>query len=157
MSDCKWCKDEMCVNAASPLCADFCPVPKLEGFCLYEDRTPAIDWEQEYYNERDRFDRLSDFEVAEAEELAKLKANTQNVVITQFQKGGKKYLFSLPERSKIRKGQELVLTSNPIGYACRDSFFVGGDALDALVDVMGAKLPLAPVSAVVLRLTPDAR
>lgn len=148
MSNCKWCKDEMCVNAESPLCADYCPVPNLSGFCPYE---ATIDWEQEFYNERDRYDRL------EAEELAKLKANTQNVVITQFQKGGKKYLFSLPERSKVRKGQELVLTSDTIGYACRDSFRVGGDALDALVDVMGAKLPLAPVSAVVLRLTPDVR
>jgi hypothetical protein len=129
----------------------------LEEICLFEDRTPSIDWEQEFYNERDRYDRLVDFELAEAEELAKLKANTQNVVLVQYQKGGKKYLFSLPERSKVRKGQELVLTSDTIGYACRDSFFVGGDALDALVDVMGAKLPLAPVSAVVLRLTPDVR
>jgi hypothetical protein len=129
----------------------------LEEICLFEDRTPSIDWEQEFYNERDRYDRLVDFELAEAEELAKLKANTQNVVLVQYQKGGKKYLFSLPERSKVRKGQELVLTSDAHGFACRDSFRVGGDALEALAEVVGAKLPLAPVAGVVMRLTPDVR
>ena len=38
MADCKWCKDEICVNADCPMCTDYCPVPDTEGVCRFEDR-----------------------------------------------------------------------------------------------------------------------
>ena len=37
MAKCKWCVDEICVNADCPMCADYCPVPNDEGVCRYED------------------------------------------------------------------------------------------------------------------------
>lgn len=40
MAECKWCVDEICVNADCPMRADYCPVPKDEGVCRYEDRIP---------------------------------------------------------------------------------------------------------------------
>ena len=39
MTDCKWMKDEICVNADCPMRADYCPVPDTEGVCKFEDRT----------------------------------------------------------------------------------------------------------------------
>ena len=33
---CKYCKDEVCVNADCPLCADYCPVIDVPGVCKYE-------------------------------------------------------------------------------------------------------------------------
>ena len=111
--------------------------------------------QQELIDERHRYDRLVDFELAEAAELAKFKANTQNVVIVQFCEGSKKYLYALPKRSKVRKGMELTVNTGDICHACCDSFLVGGAALDALVELAGAKLPLTFVSGVVLKLTPD--
>lgn len=38
MAECKWCKDEFCVNADCPMVADYCPVPNNEGVCRYEER-----------------------------------------------------------------------------------------------------------------------
>ena len=35
---CKWERDEVCVNADCPLCADFCPVVNIQGVCRHEDR-----------------------------------------------------------------------------------------------------------------------
>lgn len=84
-----------------------------------------------------------------------IPTKTQNVVLVQFCKGSKKYLYALPERSKVREGMALVVKNGDIGRACCDSFFVGGAALDALVELTGAKLPLTFVSGVVLYLTPD--
>lgn len=110
---------------------------------------------QELIDERHRYDRLVDFELAEAAELAKLKRNTQNVVIITFPDCKKKYLYSLPERINLRKGRKVILPdTDDIGTVCRDSFRVGGDALDALVDIMGATLPLTPV--VGIRFSTDA-
>jgi hypothetical protein len=37
-SECKWMKDEICVNADCPMCADFCPVADNPGVCRYEER-----------------------------------------------------------------------------------------------------------------------
>ena len=37
MADCKWMKDEFCVNADCPMCADYCPVPDFPGVCQFED------------------------------------------------------------------------------------------------------------------------
>lgn len=36
--ECKYCKDEICVNADCPMCCDYCPVPDDPGVCRYEDR-----------------------------------------------------------------------------------------------------------------------
>ena len=38
MADCKWMQDEICVNAACPMRADYCPVAEIEGVCQFEDR-----------------------------------------------------------------------------------------------------------------------
>ena len=39
MTECNWCKDEICVNADCPICCDYCPVPDTEGVCKFEDRS----------------------------------------------------------------------------------------------------------------------
>lgn len=36
--DCKYCQDEICVNADCPMCADFCPVVDVPGVCRFEER-----------------------------------------------------------------------------------------------------------------------
>ena len=38
MPDCKYCQDEICVNADCPLCCDFCPVMHV----YKEDKKPSI-------------------------------------------------------------------------------------------------------------------
>ena len=38
MADCKWCQDEICVNADCPMCCDYCPVPDTDGVCRFEER-----------------------------------------------------------------------------------------------------------------------
>ena len=38
MVDCKWMQDEICVNDQCPMCADYCPVPDVEGVCRHEER-----------------------------------------------------------------------------------------------------------------------
>ena len=38
VTDCKYCRDEICVNDDCPMRADFCPVPDTEGVCRFEDR-----------------------------------------------------------------------------------------------------------------------
>ena len=38
MADCKYCQDEVCVNADCPMCADFCPVVDVPGVCRFEER-----------------------------------------------------------------------------------------------------------------------
>ena len=38
MPDCKYCLEEVCVNADCPMCADFCPVPDIIGVCRFEER-----------------------------------------------------------------------------------------------------------------------
>lgn len=38
MAECKYCVDEICVNADCPKCADYCPVPDDEEICRYEER-----------------------------------------------------------------------------------------------------------------------
>ena len=38
MNECKWTFNEICVNAACPMRADYCPVPDIEGVCKFEER-----------------------------------------------------------------------------------------------------------------------
>ena len=38
MGECKWNKDEICVNADCPMVADYCPVPNDPEVCRFEDR-----------------------------------------------------------------------------------------------------------------------
>ena len=38
MPECKWMKDEICVNADCPMRADYCPVANDPGVCRYEER-----------------------------------------------------------------------------------------------------------------------
>ena len=35
---CKYYCDEFCTNDQCPMCADYCPVPDMEGVCKYEER-----------------------------------------------------------------------------------------------------------------------
>ena len=46
MHDCKWMKDEICVNADCPMRADFCPVPDIPGVCRFEEREEAKNGKQ---------------------------------------------------------------------------------------------------------------
>lgn len=41
MPDCKYCQDEVCVNADCPMRADFCPVVDVPGVCRFEEREEA--------------------------------------------------------------------------------------------------------------------
>lgn len=36
--ECIYNKDEMCTNDQCPMCADYCPVPDIDGVCVYEER-----------------------------------------------------------------------------------------------------------------------
>ena len=36
--ECRYCKDEFCVNADCPMRADYCPVVDHPGVCRYEER-----------------------------------------------------------------------------------------------------------------------
>ena len=38
MPDCKYCQDEICVNADCPMCCYYCPVEDVPGVCRFEDR-----------------------------------------------------------------------------------------------------------------------
>lgn len=164
----------ICGNANAS--CDGCVARNHPDGCINAVKNAAADrikqLQQELIDERDRYDRLVSFELDEAELLRAAKGEdtvnvspvgcpssvptkTQNVVLVQFCKGGKKYLYALPKRSKIRKGMKLVVNAENIGYACCDNFLVGGAALDALVELAGAKLPLAFVSGVVLDLAAD--
>ena len=40
MPECKYCTDEICVNADCPMCTDFCPVSDVPDVCKWEDREP---------------------------------------------------------------------------------------------------------------------
>ena len=35
---CKYCQEEVCVNADCPMCADYCPVVDVPGVCRFEER-----------------------------------------------------------------------------------------------------------------------
>lgn len=35
--ECRWCKDEFCVNDKCPMCADYCPTVQYPGVCKYEE------------------------------------------------------------------------------------------------------------------------
>lgn len=39
--DCKYCQDEICVNADCPMCCEFCPVVDVPGVCRFEEREEA--------------------------------------------------------------------------------------------------------------------
>lgn len=34
---CKYNQDEFCTNDQCPMCADYCPVPDIDGVCKYEE------------------------------------------------------------------------------------------------------------------------
>lgn len=58
MVECKYCFDEICVNADSPMCADYCPVSDTPDVCKWEDRTPQKEGGQimnKYYKLSDGF------------------------------------------------------------------------------------------------------
>lgn len=42
MEKCDHCKDEICTNADSPICADYCPVADVPDVCKWEKRSGNI-------------------------------------------------------------------------------------------------------------------
>ena len=38
MPDCKYCQDEVCVNADCPMRADYCTAADVPGVCRFEER-----------------------------------------------------------------------------------------------------------------------
>lgn len=40
--ECKYEVDELCTNDQCPMCADYCPVPDVEGICRHEVREEAV-------------------------------------------------------------------------------------------------------------------
>lgn len=40
--ECKYNQDEFCTNDQCPMCADYCPVPDIEGVCKYEEREEEV-------------------------------------------------------------------------------------------------------------------
>ena len=40
--ECKFNHDEFCTNDQCPMCADYCPVPDVEGVCKYEERIEEV-------------------------------------------------------------------------------------------------------------------
>ena len=45
--DCKYCQDEICVNADCPMCAEYCPVVDVPGVCRFEERSADMEAEAE--------------------------------------------------------------------------------------------------------------
>lgn len=106
----------------------------------------ACDWHQAFLDERDRYDRLVSFELDEAAELAKFKADTHNVVIVYFPEMETLQLYSVPERINLRKGRKVILANtDDIGTVYHDSFHINSEALNALAELQNITLPLEPV------------
>lgn len=47
LSDCKYCLEEICVNADCPLCADFCPLTSIPDVCKWEKREAITNSKQD--------------------------------------------------------------------------------------------------------------
>lgn len=47
MEKCKYCVDEICVNADCPMVTDYCPVYDIPEVCCYEDRNSEVQKEAE--------------------------------------------------------------------------------------------------------------
>ena len=54
--DCKWYKDDFCVNADSPCIADYCPCTEYPGLCRYYKSTQSNLKQRQVPGQLDVFD-----------------------------------------------------------------------------------------------------
>ena len=76
MPDCKYCQDEICVNADCPMRADFCPVPDIPGVCRFEERAVTMDKIKNYLPDEEILAQLAE----EAAELSQAALKLRRVI-----------------------------------------------------------------------------
>ena len=76
MADCKYCQDEICVNADCPMRADFCPVPDIPGVCRFEEREVTMDKIKNYLPDEEILAQLAE----EAAELSQAALKLRRVI-----------------------------------------------------------------------------
>ena len=76
MTDCKYCQDEICVNADCPMRADFCPVPDIPGVCRFEEREVTMDKIKNYLPDEEILAQLAE----EAAELSQAALKLRRVI-----------------------------------------------------------------------------
>ena len=76
MADCKYCQDEICVNADCPMRADFCPVPNIPGVCRFEEREVTMAEIKNYLPDAEILAQLAE----EASELAQAALKLRRVI-----------------------------------------------------------------------------
>ena len=76
MTDCKYCQDEICVNADCPMRADFCPVPDIPGVCRFEEREITMDKIKNYLPDEEILAQLAE----EAAELSQAALKLRRVI-----------------------------------------------------------------------------
>ena len=76
MDDCKWMQDEICVNADCPMCADYCPVPDVDGVCRFEEREVTMDKIKNYLPDEEILAQLAE----EAAELSQAALKLRRVI-----------------------------------------------------------------------------
>ena len=76
MPDCKYCQDEICVNADCPMRADFCPVPNIPGVCRFEEREVTMDKIKNYLPDEEILAQLAE----EAAELSQAALKLRRVI-----------------------------------------------------------------------------
>ena len=76
MPDCKYCQDEVCVNADCPMRADFCPVPDIPGVCRFEEREVTMDKIKNYLPDEEILAQLAE----EAAELSQAALKLRRVI-----------------------------------------------------------------------------
>ena len=74
--DCKYCQDEICVNADCPMRADFCPVPDVPGVCRFEEREVTMDKIKNYLPDEEILAQLAE----EAAELSQAALKLRRVI-----------------------------------------------------------------------------
>ena len=76
MPDCKYCQDEVCVNADCPMRADFCPVPNIPGVCRFEEREVTMAEIKNYLPDAEILAQLAE----EAAELSQAALKLRRVI-----------------------------------------------------------------------------
>ncbi len=74
--DCKYCQDEICVNADCPMCADYCPVVDVPGVCRFEEREVTMAEIKNYLPDAEILAQLAE----EASELAQAALKLRRVL-----------------------------------------------------------------------------
>ena len=74
--DCKYCQDEICVNADCLMRADFCPVADVTGVCRFEEREVTMDKIKNYLPDEEILAQLAE----EAAELSQAALKLRRVI-----------------------------------------------------------------------------